>query len=315
MAISDRSGPRVSIGLPVFNGERYIGAAIDSILAQDYQDFELLLADNASTDATLEICERAAARDPRITVHRSAANRGAAWNYNRVVHLARGEYFKWAAHDDLLEPAFLRRCVEVLDRRPDVSLCYTRAVDIDEASTVVHAHELPGYATAGRPHARVASVILDPSPCMESFGLTRRRQLQQTSLIGGYTGSDRTLFLELALLGRFHEVPEVLFLHRQHAERSMNQYTDARARNLWFDPSWQGRRSAPRWRLLREYVRATRRGTVRPGERAMVGLTLARWCARNLRVLTREAASFTLGNRTVVKPAQRATSATTGSRT
>ncbi|HLR96223.1 MAG TPA: glycosyltransferase, partial [Jiangellaceae bacterium] len=76
--------PRVTIGLPVFNGERYLEAAIDSILAQDFQDFELLLADNASTDATLEICERAAARDPRVTVHRSEANRGAAWNYNRV---------------------------------------------------------------------------------------------------------------------------------------------------------------------------------------------------------------------------------------
>jgi len=308
--------PRVTIGLPVFNGERYLEAAIDSILAQDFQDFELLLADNASTDATLEICERAAARDPRVTVHRSEANRGAAWNYNRVVDLAQGEYFKWAAHDDLLEPAFLRRCVEVLDQRPDVSLCYTRAVDINEASTVVHEHQLPGYATADRAHARVASVILDPSPCMESFGLTRRHQLQQTSLIGAYTGSDRTLFLELALLGRFHEVPEVLFLHRQHAERSMSQYADARARNLWFDPSWQGRRSAPRWRLLREYARATRRGSDGPGERALVGLTLARWCGRNLRVLIREAASFTLRKRTVVvDPVQRATSSTAGRRT
>ncbi|NED95098.1 glycosyltransferase family 2 protein [Phytoactinopolyspora alkaliphila] len=296
------SDPRVTVGLPVYNGESYIGAAIQSILDQDYENFELLLADNGSTDATAVICEEAAARDGRVSVHRSEANRGAAWNYNRLVDLARGEYFKWAAHDDLLEPSFLSACVTVLDDDPQVSLAYTRAVDIDERGDVVHVHDLPGYATEITPSKRVASVILDPSPCMESFGLVRRSQLLQTSRIGPYTSSDRTLFLELALLGRFYEVPEVLFLHRQHAQRSVHQYRDSRARNLWFDPNWHGKRSAPQWRLLREYVRATARSPVSPTERVRTFAAIGRWCGRNRRTLAREAASRLFRRTTVGAP-------------
>ncbi|PSL04740.1 glycosyl transferase family 2 [Haloactinopolyspora alba] len=290
--------PRVTIGLPVFNGEQYLRAAVDSILSQDYEDFELLLADNCSTDGTLAICRDAAKRDSRVSVHRSDTNRGAAWNYNRLVDLAQGEYFKWAAHDDLHEPAFLRRCVEMLDAEPDISLCYTRAVDIDEYGTVIHHHDLPNYATGSSPSARVSSILLDPSPCIESFGLTRRRQLLQTSKIGAYTGSDRTLFLELALLGRFHEIPETLFMHRNHAGQSVHQYKDSRNRNFWFDPSWQGRFSAPQWRVFREYLRATARSPAPPTERARTVAPLARWGARHRRVLAREAASLLLRRRT-----------------
>lgn len=301
--MAERRSPRVTIGLPVSNGERFLEAAIESILKQDFEDFELLVADNGSTDLTLEICRAAAARDPRVKLHVSRTNRGAAWNYNRLVELARGEYFKWAAHDDVLEPAFVGACVEVLEARPDVSLAYTRAVDIDEDGVVLHAHRLPGYATAERPSARVSSVILEPSPCMESFGLTRLRQLKQTSLIGGYTGSDRTLFLQLAMLGKFHEVPEVLFLHRQHAGRSVHQYADSRARNVWFDPAWQGRRSAPRWRLLREYVRATLTSPATAVERARTTIPLLRWASHHRRALLREAVTQVIRPRSAAVPA------------
>lgn len=284
--------PRVTIGLPVFNGERYLVEAVHSLLAQDYADFQLLIADNGSTDATAELCRVLAAEDSRVSVHPSAVNRGAAWNFNRVVDLAAGEYFKWAAHDDLVRPAFLRRCVEVLDQRPDVSLVYTRAIDIDETGRVVGGHQLPAYAVDARPSRRLASVVLRPSPVFEAFGLTRRSQLLETSRLGSYTSSDRTLLAELALLGRFHEVPEVLFLRRQHPERSMRQYADAKARNEWFDPSWRGRRSAPRWRLLREYGAAVRRSPVPAAERVAALGTLSRWGLRHRRGLAREVASF-----------------------
>ncbi len=87
--------PRVSIGLPVFNGERYLARAIDSILAQDFRDLELVVCDNASTDRTAEICAAYARRDPRVRYHRNPRNLGAGPNYDRCFHLARGEYFKW----------------------------------------------------------------------------------------------------------------------------------------------------------------------------------------------------------------------------
>lgn len=292
--------PLVTIGLPVYNGERYLGAAIDSILAQEYDDFELLIADNASTDDSLEIAAVAAERDSRVAVHPSPVNRGAAWNYNRLVDHARGEYFKWAAHDDLVEPAFLGRCVEVLKTRQDVVLAYTRAVAIDEADQVVHAYDLSSYGTATRPSTRARSVLMDPSPCFESFGLLRTEQLRRTARIGPYTSSDRTLFLELTLLGQFHEVPEVLFRHRKHEARSVNQYSDDRARNAWFDPAWAGRRSAPRWRLLKEYAAAINRAPVRTSEKLRTRLLLAQWSLACAPRLAREAASLALGRATTI---------------
>src|SRR5687767_9303189 len=110
--------PRVSIGLPVFNGESHLALALDSVLAQTFGDFELVISDNGSTDSTRQICEDYAKRDARIRYLRSDENRGAAWNYNRVFERSRGAFFKWMAHDDLIAPQYLERCVEALDRAP-----------------------------------------------------------------------------------------------------------------------------------------------------------------------------------------------------
>src|ERR1051326_2036095 len=107
--------PRVSIGLPVYNGQQFLEEAINSLLAQTYSDFELIISDNASTDATEQICRAHAAADPRIRYYRNDKNRGPVWNLNRVFELARGELFKWAAHDDVCAPTLVERCVEVLE--------------------------------------------------------------------------------------------------------------------------------------------------------------------------------------------------------
>jgi glycosyltransferase involved in cell wall biosynthesis len=106
--------PRLAIGLPVHNGERYVSQAIDSLLGQTFTDFTLIVSDNGSTDATEEICRAYARRDARIRYHRSDENRGAAWNFNRVFELADSPYFKWAAYDDLCAPHFVERCIEFL---------------------------------------------------------------------------------------------------------------------------------------------------------------------------------------------------------
>ena len=115
--------PRVSVGLPVCNGENYLDAAVRSILSQDYEDFELVISDNASTDRTQEICLDFARQDPRVKYSRLAANCGAVSNFQRVFRLSTGDYFKWAAHDDVCTPDFLERCVAVLERDPAVVLC------------------------------------------------------------------------------------------------------------------------------------------------------------------------------------------------
>jgi glycosyltransferase involved in cell wall biosynthesis len=282
------STPRVSIGLPVYNGEDYLESAATSLLEQDFPDLELVLADNGSTDRTPQICAELARRDPRVVVHRSEQNRGAAWNYNRAFALSRGEYFKWAAHDDLYRPSFVSRCLEVLERRPEVVIAYTTAVDIDAAGRPVKEFAPHPYAEDPTASERIASLLGYSSSCFECFGLMRRKDLARTRLIGAYTSSDRALLFELALLGRFHEIPEPLFLHRQHPERGMARFKDPRQRNAWFDPTRAYKLTFPRWRLFAEYVGALARGPVPAAERARCLRPLASWALRGGGALLRE---------------------------
>ena len=104
-----RNGPTISVGLPVFNGENFVREAIESILSQTFSDFELVISDNASTDSTQSICEEYQQKDKRVRYFRSPENRGASWNFNNTFHLSQGEYFKWAAHDDVLLPRYFSR--------------------------------------------------------------------------------------------------------------------------------------------------------------------------------------------------------------
>ena len=121
----------VTIGLPVYNGERYLRPAIESILAQSFPHFELVISDNASTDGTEAICRDDADRDERVRYYRNTANLGMSRNFNLTFERATGRYFKWAADDDLLEPQYLARCVQVLDRDPGVILCHSQVRIID----------------------------------------------------------------------------------------------------------------------------------------------------------------------------------------
>jgi glycosyltransferase involved in cell wall biosynthesis len=286
------TSPRVSVGLPVYNGERYLAAALDGIVAQEFTDFEVIISDNASTDGTADIAQRYADKDERIIYIRNEKNVGAAPNYNQVVRIASGEYFKWHAHDDICAPGYIARCVEVLDADPGVVLAYPRAAMIDDDGDVVKHYPPIVYATEARPSQRARAMLRFETPCLESFGLTRRAILLETSMIGPYTGSDRTLFLELAFRGRFHEVDEVLFYHRQHANRSVHKFKDPRERNAWFDTARADkRRTSPRWRLFGEHVRAVAVAPVSVGERAAAVPGLVGWAGTNGRALAGELAT------------------------
>ena len=123
--------PRISIGLPVYNGEAYLAQAIESLLNQTFHDFELIVSDNCSVDSTAEICKKFAAQDQRIIYYRNDHNLGAAANFNRVVELAKGECFAWANHDDLWAENYLEKCVAQLDAFPEAVLVYARSAMID----------------------------------------------------------------------------------------------------------------------------------------------------------------------------------------
>lgn len=249
---------RVSIGLPVRNGGSFVAQAISSLLAQTFTDFELIIADNASTDDTEETCRAFAARDRRIRYVRHEQNQGAAHNFNFVFHQASGEYFKWAAHDDLLEPEYLERCVEVLDRQPDVVLCHAHTDLIDSVGAPMGSFRIPMRVDSRLPWQRFHDLAVVRHDCVLVFGLIRREVLARTPLIASYVGSDRVLLCELALHGRFHEVPQRLFHRRDHAGCS-SWLTPREELVAWYDPRRACAVTYPNWRILRETISAVHR--------------------------------------------------------
>src|SRR3954471_6298654 len=165
---------RVGLGLPVFNGERFLGATLDSVLAQTFTEFELVISDNASTDGTEAICRKYAARDSRIRYLRNEHNLGLSANYTRAFTESKGEYFKWVTYDDLLHPEFLRRCVEVLDSDPSVVLAHSRTYRIDEEGRITGSYDFEMDLLAPRPEDRFRDLVFVRHSCNESMGLIRR---------------------------------------------------------------------------------------------------------------------------------------------
>lgn len=216
------AAPRVSVGLPVYNGGSLLQESLDSLMAQTFTDFELVISDNASTDGTSALCQALAERDPRVRYHRNATNMGGTHNHNRVVELSRGEYFRWASHDDLLEPTFLEKTVAVLDA--DVErrfvLCFSLLDHIDEHGEVIESGTQAPVFDHPAPSGRLRMFWESARMHQVQYGLIRRDMLVRTALEGDWYGSDRQLLLELALLGGFARVDEVLFHHREHRGRS-----------------------------------------------------------------------------------------------
>jgi glycosyltransferase involved in cell wall biosynthesis len=269
--------PRVSVGLPVYNGADFIQRAIDTLLRQDFEDFEVIIADNASTDETQSICSEAAAADQRIRYYRNDENIGASANYNKVFQLARAEYFRWQAHDDECHPGLLRRCVETLDASEErVTMCYPRGELIDaEGNTLVS--PLDSIATNDpRPHRRLAHVIKSLNMCDPIFGVIKTNHLKQTGLIGPFFGADNVLLGELAILGEIREVDEVLFRLRKHSKRSMKANPSARARAAWYDPSAAKKLFVmPNWeRMVLELLKATLRSRLSIAEKTKCCLAI-----------------------------------------
>ena len=279
------SEPKLSIGLPVYNGERYLSGTLDSLLGQSYAEFELIVSDNASTDGTEDICRDYCDRDPRVAYHRYDVNRGAAWNFNNAVRLSRGRYFKWAAHDDLYAPTFLERCVEVLDRDPEVVLCFSRTDFIDDQGAVIREYPFPvDVATASR--RRLFRLYAGGGHIVhEVFGIIRSSTLRETKLIDGYVGSDLVLLGKLALRGRFHQVPERLFLHREHAGRSTIATAGVQGFTQWYDSSKSGRFVAPYWRRIYENAKSVAAGPIPAAEKPAYFLELGRTANWNRRAL------------------------------
>ncbi len=243
--------PSVSICLPVYNGERYVREAITSILEQTFEDFELIISDNASTDGTGDICRDAAARDPRVRYYRAEVNRGLAWNHNRTFDLARGRYVAWIGHDDLMGRQYIGRCVEALEKDAGAVLAFAgyNYIDekgsvikrlIDEKGSVIKRLDMENPGSSERPSERFLGVLYH-LVCYPIYGVMRTEILKQTRLLEGFAESDRTLLVEMGLRGGFKLVPERLFSRREHAQRNFTRYPDLRERTLSWDPAKAGK--------------------------------------------------------------------------
>jgi glycosyltransferase involved in cell wall biosynthesis len=274
--MTQRSTPRLSIGLPVHNGQNYLSASLDALLEQSYQDFELIISDNASTDATEEICRRYAASDSRIRYIRQPQNIGASPNHEAVFRAARGELFKWASHDDLYGRDLLARCVEVLDQRPEVVLCHADMAIVDGTGAIVQKYE---YSIAtDSPHApeRFRS-LLHADGGDDEYGVMRADVLRRVRPCGSYHNAGRPFVAEIALRGPFHQVPELLYFRRDHPRRGdRNPTIRAVCANL--DPKRKGQSTG---RLVAEYVwgyvDAIRRAPLSASDRRECYQHLAQW--------------------------------------
>jgi glycosyltransferase involved in cell wall biosynthesis len=279
--------PRLSIGLPVYNGENYLAESIESLLGQTYRDFELIISDNASTDRTADICREYAARDDRIRYVRQPRNIGAAPNHNFVVQQARGELFKWAAHDDLFGPELLRLCVDELDHHPKAVLAHAYMAIVDESGEVIETYD---YTLAtDSPHApqRFRSLLLTEGGD-DFYGVIRTDVMRRIAAHDSYHNAGRKLVAELALHGPFRQVPEVLFFRREHPGRGDRLGSvGAVCRNL--DPRRANHSIA---RLMVEYLQslfvAVHRAPLSPADRRLCYRHLLSW----------------LGGRAVTKPAR-----------
>jgi glycosyltransferase involved in cell wall biosynthesis len=233
------SRPLVSIGLPVYNGERGLARALDCLLAQDYDNFEIVISENASADSTRQICEEYAARDERIKLHFNASNIGIIANFERVLEKANGRYFMWAAHDDLWSNSFVRSMVQELRDHPDASVAMSAIKRLHESGG---SHDVVRFENEANPNSmttfELAMALAQGSPHhLFIYGLFRRDFLRSAfKNFPSVIASDRLLMIQVAMSTRFRYVDQVLHTRCINDEPIATRYKNEEFGRVWHDP-------------------------------------------------------------------------------
>ncbi len=299
--------PRVTIGVPVYNGERFIRATLDSLLAQTFTDFELIIADNASTDGTKAICEDYVRKDLRVIYVRNPRNLGPAANYNIPLDRARGEFFKWNAADDVCGPDFLKLTVAALDANPDAVIAYPRTKVIDADGNFVRDYDYELDLSHKSPHVRLrrlACVDHKRHGAHEMFGLMRTARLIEAGKKRCHVRADSVVLVRMALLGPFVRVEDFQFYNRDHNARSSKYLARRNVRNgsklsgylgvgplpsaEWWDASMKGKIVFPDWRVMQEYYKAVAEMRLSFIERLKCHTSLAYYDVRHTPKLMRD---------------------------
>jgi len=269
-----RRSPRITVGIPVYNGERFLALALESLLSQTVGDMVILVGDNASTDATADIAREYAARDARVRHVRHAANLGAARNYSVLCQMADTEFFRWLAADDCSGPGFHEACLEALAEHPDAALAYPRVIMIDAEGRHLEEYDEGLHLPQERPSERFFTVLRRLRLVNALYGVARTSVVKRTRLLGSYRGSDIVFLAELSLHGKIIEIPAPLMLRRMHGE-SYTSMTPAQQR-AFNNPGRSRKLELYFWRHLVEYLLAVARAPLSARERARLLAGLAR---------------------------------------
>ncbi len=276
-AASEGPGPFVSIGVPVYNGEAHLEEALDSIAAQTWTHYEVVISDNASTDGTQAICGERARRDPRIRYFRNDTNVGADRNYDRCFELSSGKYFMTLAHDDRLHRDYLASVLPVLESDPEVVFCHSRAYRVDKTGAVLGTTEPQPFSQSPRLHERFGAAIA-ARPSTVCLGVVRSSVLREVPPLCGYPNSDAYRQADLGLRGKLIELPQVLFYKRDYQKSVGN--TPIYRRLQWSNPEKAGAIIFPAWRRPKEYARSVMRSPMSLPERVRCFGEIARYVAR-----------------------------------
>jgi glycosyltransferase involved in cell wall biosynthesis len=289
------ANPPITIGLPVYNREKYLRTALDSLLSQTFGDFELVICDNASTDATAAIGQEYAERDKRVRFFRNDVNIGANRNFNRVFHLSRGKYLKWSTSDDYWAPQTLERLFPIIESDPAIVLCYPKTTICDAAGNPVEPYEDDLHLMEDSPADRFINLLERQRLCHQHLGLIRRDMLARTSLLGDHIACDINLLAELTLYGKFYECPERMFFRRFHAESSSAKKgpnADAVKHQLDFtDPRRVLGLRYHRWRGHAAFLKAVARAPLSMRDRWRLYDRVLRGVVWDRQALTREIAA------------------------
>ena len=227
--------PKVSIGLPVYNGELFLKTAIDSLLNQSYSNFELIISDNNSTDSTQRICQEYAKNDDRIRYIKQEKNIGPYPNFYFVLSQSKGKYFMWAAADDFWEPDFILKNLKVLSSNSNI-VCsiskldtYTFTDDLIQKEKIKTV-QYPSFAknfinirrqkmikvtfpVYGKFEKKIRKFLMNPGSNSRFYGLYRTSQIKECFIKKPFIAVENAIFLNLLRLGDLHEIDEVLY-HR-----------------------------------------------------------------------------------------------------
>lgn len=286
-----RRSPLVSVGVPVYNGEDYLRQALDALLAQDLDDFEVIVCDNASSDATGEIAREYAARDGRFRYHRNQRNLGLSGNFNRAFELSRGKYFKWAAHDDLHPKQMLRICTTVLEGDPTAVICASAVAIMDDDGEVFEEWHPSVDLKSPPPQVRFHRLMWTLEETHPLFAVMRSDALRRTPLYRPFVGGDRVLLAQMALMGPIWQVPEILHYYRQpRMSTAVRQRTNRPSQAVILDPANAGKLPSRTWRLCYEHLRLVWNAPLPARHKLwLAGDVLARFGVRDSRRLAAEA--------------------------